>query len=87
MQAQTVSGGITHTLLTSAVDGGEWPTSRPHRKLNPHHFVVERNSLNPSVLRCLYLSCGHRRTSSAAFIYRVAIAGPVVLPRLNAQRP
>jgi hypothetical protein len=64
-QAHKASGGITHTL-TSAVDAGEWSASRPHRNFNPHHFVVKCNPLNPSVLRCLYLSCGYHRTSSAA---------------------
>ena len=76
MQAQTGSGGITHTLLTSAPNGDEWSASRPQSNLNPHHFVVKRNPLNPPVRRSLYLSCGHHRTSSAAPSKRTA---PVII--------
>ena len=65
MQAHKGSGGITHTL-TWALDGGKWSASRPPPNLNPHHFMAKRNPLNPSVLRCLYLSCGHHRTSNTA---------------------
>jgi len=66
MQAHKGSGGITYSLLTWPLDGGEWSASRPQRNLNPHHFLVKRNPLNSSVLRFLYLYCGHHRTSNAA---------------------
>jgi len=66
MQAHKGSGGVTHTLSTWALDSGEWSASRLQRNLNPRHFLANRNPLNPSVLRCLYLSCGHHRTSNAA---------------------
>jgi hypothetical protein len=31
MKAYWESGGIAPPILTSAVDGGEWPASRPDR--------------------------------------------------------
>jgi hypothetical protein len=49
---------LVHAFLTSALDGGEWPTSQPGR-LIPQEYPLDRNLDGPQSQYILPTKCAY----------------------------